>query len=134
MQLESCGYGVANHQAEKSSSQQRHVKIATPPLQFADALVFFDRHGTIGSMPLRRLFGLSAALVAYSGLAAVGPEVQEIRKKFEALRPPAELLRVYDLDWSPNLQEAKKRALKERRPILFVVVLNSYGNLFTGHC
>ena len=85
-------------------------------------------------MPLRRLFGLSAALVACSGLAAVGPEVQEIWKKFEALRPPVELLRVYDLDWSPNLQEAKKRALKARRPILFVVVLNSYGNLFTGHC
>ena len=85
-------------------------------------------------MPMRKLICLLVAVVAVSGLAAVGPDVLEVQRKFDAYRPPADQFRVYQLDWSPNLQEAKNRAAKEQRPILLIVVCNSYGNLFTGHC
>ena len=85
-------------------------------------------------MTIPKLISLSLAVATVSAQAAIGPEVSEIKKKFDTFRPPAEQLRVYQLDWAPNLLEAKKRAAKEERPILLVVVRNSYGNMFTGHC
>ncbi|MBI2949645.1 MAG: hypothetical protein HYY23_18580 [Verrucomicrobia bacterium] len=80
------------------------------------------------------LVSLSLAFLTFSSSAAIPPEAREMQKKFDAFRPPPEQLRVYQLDWAPSLQTAEKRAAKEHRPILLLVVLNSYGNLFTGHC
>lgn len=97
-------------------------------------LVLFDRHTTIERMRLRLPVTLFLLVLAASSQAAIDPNVSEIQKKFDTFLPPDEQLRVYQLDWSPNFREAKSRAAKEQRPILFLVVLNSYGNLFTGHC
>ena len=61
-------------------------------------------------------------------------DVQTIIERYEQTRPQPRDLSVYTLDWAPTLQQAKARATAEQRPILFLVVTNSYGNLYTGHC
>lgn len=61
-------------------------------------------------------------------------EVQAILDKYQAIRPDADDLSIYGLDWMPSLKAAREKAAKERRPILLMVVHNSYGNLYTGHC
>jgi hypothetical protein len=61
-------------------------------------------------------------------------DVQKVLDKFQAARPTASDLAVYQLDWLPTLKAAKEKAAKEDRPIFLIVVTNSYGNLKTGHC
>lgn len=60
--------------------------------------------------------------------------VQEVLGKYRAALPAPEDLTIYCLDWAPTFDEAKKKAAREKRPILLIVVTNSYGNLYTGHC
>jgi hypothetical protein len=54
--------------------------------------------------------------------------------KYRLARPADKDLAIFQLDWVPTLKEARGRAAQERRPILLLVVTNSYGDLFTGHC
>jgi hypothetical protein len=61
-------------------------------------------------------------------------DVKNILDKYESVRPQAADLALYQLDWMPTLQAAKERAAKEQRPIFLVVVTNSFGDLFSGHC
>jgi hypothetical protein len=61
-------------------------------------------------------------------------DVKSILDKFQSVRPQAADLALYQLDWMPNLKEARERAAKEERPIFLVVVTNSFGDLFSGHC
>jgi hypothetical protein len=61
-------------------------------------------------------------------------DVKSVLDKFESVRPQAADLALYQLDWAPTLQAAKERAAKEQRPIFLVVVTNSFGDLFSGHC
>ena len=61
-------------------------------------------------------------------------EVQKVLDKYRSAVPAAKDLAVYQLDWLPSLKAAKEKAAKEQRPILLMVVNNSYGNLYTGHC
>jgi hypothetical protein len=56
------------------------------------------------------------------------------REKFQSVRPPAADLALYQLDWMPTLKAAREKAAREGRPILLVVVTNSFGDLFSGHC
>jgi hypothetical protein len=60
--------------------------------------------------------------------------VKSVLDEFESIRPQAADLALYELDWMPTLQAAKDRAAKEQRPIFLVVVTNSFGDLFSGHC
>jgi hypothetical protein len=88
-------------------------------------------------MPLRTtLLGLIAALGTTGLLHAQAPnaDVQKILDKYRLLRPADKDLAIFQLDWVPTLKEARERAAREQRPILLLVVTNSYGNLFTGHC
>jgi hypothetical protein len=88
-------------------------------------------------MPLRTTpVFLIAALWITSLLHAQAPdgEVQKILDKYRLLRPADKDLAIFQLDWVPTLKEARERAAQEQRPILLLVVMNSYGNLFTGHC
>ena len=88
-------------------------------------------------MPLRTILAfVFAALWATSLLPAQAPDgdVQDILDTYRRLRPTDKDLAIFQLNWVPTLQEATQRAAKERRPILLLVVTNSYGNLFTGHC
>ena len=77
-----------------------------------------------------------AALWTTSLLPAQAPggDVEDILDTYRRFRPADKDLAIFQLDWVPTLQQAMHRASRERRPILLLVVTNSYGNLFTGHC
>ena len=88
-------------------------------------------------MPLRRTLALLMAALWTTGLVhaqAPDGDVQTILDKYRLVRPKDKDLAIFQLDWVPTLKEATQRAAQERRPILLLVVTNSYGDLFTGHC
>ena len=88
-------------------------------------------------MPLRTTLAFLIAALWTTGLVhaqAPDGDVQTILDKYRLLRPTDKDLAIFQLDWVPTLKEARGRAVKEQRPILLLVVTNSYGNLFTGHC
>jgi hypothetical protein len=55
-------------------------------------------------------------------------------EKYRSVRPQEQDLAIYGLDWAPTLKDAKVRAAKEQRPIFLIVITNSFGNVYTGHC
>jgi hypothetical protein len=57
----------------------------------------------------------------------------EILDKYQAVRPGAEDLAWFALDWAATLKDARERAAREQRPILFLHT-NGRGNLFCGFC
>ena len=61
-------------------------------------------------------------------------DVKSVLDKFQSVRPQEADLALYQLDWMSTLKEARERAAKEERPIFLVVVTNSFGDLFSGHC
>src|SRR5262249_3383215 len=71
---------------------------------------------------------------AVSARGADQHDVQSALDKFRSVRPQEADLAIYQLDWMPTLKAAKEMAAKEVRPILLVVVRNSFGDLCTGHC
>ncbi len=66
--------------------------------------------------------------------AAKTPDVQKVLDKYQSFRPADKDLAIFQLDWVATLKDARERAAKEECPILLVVVTNSYGNMYTGHC
>ena len=88
-------------------------------------------------MPLRRPLAFLIAVLWTTGLLqaqAPGGDVQKTLDKYRLFRPADKDLAIFQLDWVPTLKQARATAAKEQRPILLLVVTNSYGNLFTGHC
>jgi hypothetical protein len=77
------------------------------------------------------LLGMTCAVCAQ---AADRREADGIIDKFDAVRPTAVELAIYQLDWQPTLKAAKEKATRENRPIFLVVVTNSFGDVCTGHC
>jgi hypothetical protein len=81
---------------------------------------------------------LIAAVLAIAGVAgahgADQGDVKGVLDKFQSVRPQAADLALYQLDWVPTLKAARDRAAKEQRPIFLVVVTNSFGDLYSGHC
>ena len=71
---------------------------------------------------------------AVSGYGADSSDVKSVLDKFQSVRPQDADLALYQLDWVPTLKAAKEKAAKEDRPILLVVVTNSFGDLYSGHC
>jgi hypothetical protein len=61
-------------------------------------------------------------------------DVKSVLDKFRSVRPQAADLALYQLDWMPTLKVAREKAAREERPILLVVVTNSFGDLYSGHC
>jgi hypothetical protein len=61
-------------------------------------------------------------------------DVKSVLDKVQSVRPAEADLALYRLDWMPTLEAAKERAAREERPIFLVVVTNSFGDLFSGHC
>jgi hypothetical protein len=88
-------------------------------------------------MPLRTILILLIAAFWTTGLLhaqAPDGDVPKILHKYRLFRPTDKDLAIFQLDWVPTLKQAREKAAKEQRPILLLVVTNSYGNLFTGHC
>jgi hypothetical protein len=81
--------------------------------------------------PILAILALAGAVSARS---ADSSDVKSVLEKFESVRPHAADLGLYQLDWMPSLKAAKERAATEERPIFLVVVTNSFGDLYTGHC
>jgi hypothetical protein len=81
---------------------------------------------------------LTAVVLALSGAADVRSaepgDVKSVLERFQSVRPTEADLALYQLDWTPTLKAAKEKAAKEERPIFLVVVTNSFGDLFSGHC
>lgn len=70
-------------------------------------------------------------------MAAWGADRLETRRvldEFDSVRPRAADLAFYQLDWAPTLKAAKEQAAREKRPILLIVVTNSFGDVCSGHC
>jgi hypothetical protein len=61
-------------------------------------------------------------------------DVKSTLEKFQSVRPAVADLALYQLDWMPTLKAAKEKAAKEERPIFLVVVTNSFGDMYSGHC
>ena len=81
--------------------------------------------------------GLTAAILMFSGWAqAQDPTASRILDKVKDARPAHEDMGFYRLDWARSLPEAKRRARKESRPILFIWLTNKTGptDFFSGHC
>jgi len=76
---------------------------------------------------------LADPAVAAEPLEAKSADVQKVLDKYQAVRPDAKDLAWFSLDWAATLKEAKERAAKEQRPILFLHT-NGRGNLFCGFC
>jgi hypothetical protein len=77
---------------------------------------------------------LVSALLAASYSLGQAADVQEVLRQFNAVRPAESELALYRLDWAPTLKEAMTRAANEHRPIFLIIVTNSFGNIYTGHC
>ena len=76
-----------------------------------------------------------AALIMMASLAAAqDAEVKKVLETYQSLKPSVKDLAWYQLDWVSSLKEAKEKAAREKRPICALVCINTYGNMFTGHC
>ena len=89
---------------------------------------------TVTSLPLFAALLLSPLLSVNAEESMPTPAVKKVLEKFRAVRPGARELRLFELDWAPTLAAAQKRAAREGRPVLLLVVRNSEGNLRSGHC
>jgi hypothetical protein len=88
-------------------------------------------------MPLRTALAFLIAVLWTTGLLYAQAPDGDVRKtldRYRLFRPADKDLAIFQLDWVPTLKDAREKAAKEQRPILLLVVTNSYGNLFTGHC
>jgi hypothetical protein len=81
---------------------------------------------------------LIAAMMALAGVTRVHSadqgDVKTVLEKLQSIRPTEAELALYQLDWMPTLEAARQKAAKEDRPIFLVVVTNSFGDLYSGHC
>jgi hypothetical protein len=75
------------------------------------------------------------AMACAVGASGAGPgDVKSTLEKFRSVRPQEADLALYRLDWVPTLKAAKEKAAKEGRPVFLIVVTNSFGDLYSGHC
>ena len=83
-----------------------------------------------------KTFFSSAALLllAASFAPAQDSAVKSVLDRYADFRPAAKDLVMYQLDWAPSLEEAQKRALREKRPVFLVIIHAQYGDLTSGHC
>jgi hypothetical protein len=82
-------------------------------------------------LPIMAILALG---IGVSVQSADSSDVKGVLEKFESVRPQAAELVLYQLDWMPSLKAAKEKAAREERPIFLVVVTNSFGDFYTGHC
>jgi hypothetical protein len=66
--------------------------------------------------------------------SAQDAEVRRVLARYDDLRPRANELSMYRLDWAGSVDEALERADREGRPVLLVIIHAKYGNITSGHC
>ncbi len=82
----------------------------------------------------RILTGLVLLLTATGLLSAQDSTAKSVLDRYADFRPAAKELAMYQIDWAPSLEEAQKRALREKRPVFLVIIHAQYGDLTSGHC
>ena len=82
----------------------------------------------------RILIGLVLLLATTGLLSAQDRAVKSVLDRYADFRPAAKDLVMYQIDWAPSLEEAQKRALREKRPVFLVIIHAQYGDLTSGHC
>ena len=82
----------------------------------------------------RSLTFLAMLLSLTGSLQAEDVAVARVLTWYHLLRPAAKELAVYQLDWSDSIDEARKRAAREGRPICLVIIHSKYGDIASGHC
>ena len=84
---------------------------------------------------MTRTLLLSALLLAGSNAVdAQSRKARSILARFDSSRPDDRDLPMYRLDWAASLEDARRRATRERRPVLLVIIHAQYGDLASGHC
>jgi predicted component of type VI protein secretion system len=89
---------------------------------------------------VKRVFAVALALLASAAPIAAKDadtaEADRILERYEQCRPSQQELAFFQLDWARDLDEAKTRAKKEKRPIFFIWLTNKSGptRFFSGHC
>ena len=84
---------------------------------------------------MKRIFGsLALVLLAATIAPAQDSAVKSVLDRYENFRPGADDLAMYRIDWAPSLEEAQKRARREKRPVFLVIIHAQYGDLASGHC
>jgi len=77
---------------------------------------------------------LAIILLAATLAPAQDNKVQSVLDRYADFRPAAKDLVMYQIDWAPSLEEAQKRARREKRPVFLVIIHAQYGDLTSGHC
>lgn len=83
---------------------------------------------------LRISLCLVSLLAAISISVAQDEDAKQILARFDAVRPDANELAMYRLDWAESLDNALQRAAAESRPVFLVVIHAKYGDVTSGHC
>ncbi len=78
--------------------------------------------------------GLVLLLLAATSAPAQDSKVKSVLDRYADFRPAAKELAMYQIDWAPSLEEAQKRARREKRPVFLVIIHAQYGDLTSGHC
>lgn len=95
-------------------------------------------HRFVAPLAALLLTGAAAGVRAAGEKSAATEEarVRQIREAYQAARPAAAELALFQLDWAADLKDARARAAKEKRPIFFVstMQLKEAGDLRGGHC
>ncbi len=90
-------------------------------------------------MRLKKLYptlglALGLAIGATGALHAQELAVERVLTWYHLLRPPARDLAVYQLDWSNSIDQARKQAIAQQRPICLMIIHAKYGDIASGHC
>ena len=84
---------------------------------------------------MRHLCIVLILLLATVGIVpAQVTEVGAVLDRYKAFRPGKDDLAMYRIDWASSLEEAQRRALREKRPVFLVIIHAQYGDLSSGHC
>ena len=83
---------------------------------------------------MRQIVFCFAVLLTAGVSSAQVQQVDRVLEKFDRLRPGDRELAMYRLDWADTLDDALRRAARERRPIVLIVIHAQYGDIKSGHC
>ncbi len=83
---------------------------------------------------MRKIAFCLATLLAASSASAQDEQVDQVLAKYDRIHPSASELVMYQLDWADSLDDAQRRAAREGRPIVLIIIHAQYGDILAGHC
>ena len=83
---------------------------------------------------MRKIVFYGAVLFTASIASAQDERVDQVLAKYDDIRPSERELAMYRLDWAESLDAALRRATREARPIVLIIIHAQYGDIRSGHC